>query len=74
MLVMLRLLIATALLSACAATDFDPACPRLITYSEGQQAQAADELLGLSDGSVVADMIGDYGVVRNEIRVCRGDT
>jgi hypothetical protein len=64
-----HLLIAMLLLSACAKVVSDT-CPRLIAYTDAEQEQAADELLMLPKGSVIARMIGDYGVVRNEIRVC----
>lgn len=72
---MLRLtlvLIATAFLNACATVVSDT-CPTLFDYSEAEQAHAADELDALPEGSVIARLVGDYGVVRNEIRACRGE-
>jgi hypothetical protein len=69
MLAMLRPLTAIALLTGCATAISD--CPRLVSYSLVEQQQAADELAALPIGSVVAKMVADYGVVRNEIRECR---
>jgi len=72
---MLRLtlvLIATAFLNACATVVSDT-CPTLFDYSEAEQARVADELDALPEGSVIARLVGDYGVVRNEIRACRGE-
>ena len=72
---MLRLtlgLIGLAFLSACATVVSDT-CPTLFDYSETEQARAADELDVLPEGSALAVLIGDYGVVRNEIRACRGE-
>lgn len=68
------LLIATAFLTACAQGDFENSagCPTLYPYSDEVQGRAAEELASLPAGSVLGDMISDYGVVRNEIRACRG--
>lgn len=64
-------LIGLALLSGC-ATAVSDVCPTLYSYSPEMQGQAADELEALPAGSALAVMIGHYGVVRNEIRACRG--
>jgi len=72
MLRLLLVLIGPALLSACATVVSDT-CPTLFDYSEAEQARAADELDALPEGSVIARLVGDYGVVRNEIRACRGE-
>ena len=63
-------LIAALLLGACATATFE--CPIPKDYSSEVQAQAADELEGLPDNSVIADFIADYGVLRAEARACRG--
>ena len=71
---MLRLtlaLIGLACLSACATVVSDT-CPTLFDYSEAEQARAADELDALPEGSALERLVGDYGVVRNEIRACKG--
>lgn len=43
-------------------------CPRIEPYSKATQSRAADELEALPVGSALADMIGDYGVLRAELR------
>lgn len=48
------------------------ACPTLYTYDEEFQARAAAELEALPPGSALARIVADCGVVRNEIRACRG--
>lgn len=67
------LLIGAALLAGCGQADFNgsQASPTLFPYTKDQQARAADELEALPAGSVIAKMIADYGVVRNEIRAMR---
>lgn len=59
------------LLSGCVAAVSD-ACPTIFDYSQEVQDQVADELQALPEGSALSVMIGHYGVVRNEIRACRG--
>ena len=66
----LCLLTALLLLTAC-ATVTSESCPRLVAYSKAQMTRAADELDLLPEGSVIVEMIGDYAVVRSEIRVCK---
>jgi hypothetical protein len=53
-------------------TQVSDVCPTLFVYSAERQATAADELAALPAPSTLAEMIADYGVVRNEIRVCSG--
>ena len=64
-------LIGLVLLSGCETAGSD-ACPTLYGYPQDVQDQAADELEDLPEGSALSVMIGHYGVVRNEIRECRG--
>ena len=64
-------LIGLVFLSACATAPSET-CPTLFAYPPELQAQAADELAALPAGSALAQMIGHYGVNRNEIRICRG--
>lgn len=66
----LWLLAVSLLLSAC-STVVSSGCPRLVEYTEAEQARAANELLQLPDDAVLGKMIADYGVVRAETRVCR---
>jgi len=66
------LLIVALPLAGCATVPSEPSgCPTLFDYSVEDQAQAADELDALPEGSIIARMIGDYGANRNEIRACR---
>lgn len=60
-------LIVLALLSGCARVVSD-VCPVMKTYPDDLQTQAADELDALPQGSVIAAMIADYGVMRAELR------
>ena len=68
------LVIATSLLSGCATvgseTDIVTACPPVVEYSREFQARAAEELGILPDGSAIAEMLADYGVMRDQARVC----
>jgi hypothetical protein len=59
------------LLTACVTPTSD-VCPTLFVYSAARQAIAADELAALPEPSTLAEMIADYGVVREQIRVCSG--
>lgn len=63
-------LTAAALLSGCATADFE--CPIPKEYSAEVQGQAADELEALPEGSLVAELVADYGVLRAQSRACRG--
>ena len=62
----------TILLSGCAGASSDCPLPTLYAYPPAMQAQAADELDALPEGSALREMIRDYGVVREEIRAGRG--
>lgn len=67
MQVQVFLLIGAALLSGC-ATVVSEGCPRIPTYAPDVQTRAADELEALPVGSVLPDFIGDYAVMREELR------
>ncbi|WP_371061427.1 hypothetical protein [Rhodosalinus sp. 5P4] len=71
------LVLATIWLSGCAtcASDFGwaGACPPVVAYSREFQAQAADELFMLPEGSAIAHMLSDYAVMRGQARICAGD-
>ena len=66
------LAIATSWLTGCAAAGFEAnrvvACPPVLEYSGEFQAQAAEELAMLPDRSVVVEMMGDYAVLREQVR------
>jgi uncharacterized protein YceK len=61
------LLIGAVCLSGCAQAVSE-ACPQMKTYSPKVQTQAADELDALPQGSVLPVFIGDYAVMREELR------
>jgi hypothetical protein len=42
-----------------------------VEYSRGLQARAADELLLLPERSVLAEMMSDYVVLREQAWACR---
>ena len=47
------------------------ACPPVIEYSREFQAQAAEELALLLEGSAVTEMLSDYAVMRDRSRNAR---
>lgn len=61
------------LLSACSnpIPVAQNACPPIKPYSTAEQQQAAAELLRLPPGSMVGQMIVDYGSERARLRACR---
>lgn len=68
------LVIVPSLLSACATGGSEarvvPVCPPLVAYSREFQAQAAVELALLPEGSVIAEMLSDYAIMRDQARAC----
>jgi len=68
--------IATIWLTACATAGSDTGgpvvCPPVVEYSRAVQAQAAEELDLLPEGSVVVEMLSDYAVMREQARGCAG--
>lgn len=68
------LAIATSLLSGCATVSSDElgsvSCPPVVEYSREVQTRAAEELELLPERSVVAEMIADYSVMRDQARAC----
>lgn len=68
------LAIAMSWLSGCATVGSDAdrlgACPPVVEYSREFQAQAAEELALLPENSVLADMLSDYAVMRDQARGC----
>lgn len=69
------LAIVTSLLSGCATDGSDigssGSCPPVVAYSQEFQAQAAEELALLPEESVIAEMLADYAVMREQAGVCR---
>jgi hypothetical protein len=68
------LAIATSFLSGCATVRSDGraigTCPPVVEYSREFQARAAEELALLPEGSVIAEMLADYAVMREQARSC----
>ncbi|GHC67463.1 hypothetical protein GCM10007315_35630 [Gemmobacter tilapiae] len=68
------LAIATSLLSGCATVSSDElgsvSCPPVVEYSREVRTRAAVELELLPERSVVAEMIADYSVMRDQARAC----
>jgi hypothetical protein len=48
------------------------ACPPVVEYSWEFQARAAEELALLPAGSVIAEMLADYAVMREQVRAFEG--
>ncbi|WP_334312367.1 hypothetical protein [Roseovarius sp. ZX-A-9] len=68
------LAIITSLLSGCATVGSEPGiatvCPPVVEYSREFQARAAEELARLPHGSAIAEMLSDYAVIRDQVRMC----
>jgi hypothetical protein len=68
--------IVTSWLTGCGVVGFEAggagACPPVVEYRRAKQLKAAEELAMLPDGSAVVEMMGDYAVMRAQVRVCSG--
>lgn len=68
------LAIASSLLSGCVTVGSEAngpgACPPVFEYSSEFQVRAAEELVRLSDGSAIAEMLSDYAVMREQVCAC----
>ena len=47
------------------------ACPPVVEYSREFQERAAEELALLPEGTAIAEMMGDYTVMRQQARLCQ---
>ena len=69
------LAIATVSLTGCAKVSSEDSrlvtCPPVVEYGRELRARAAEELAGLTEGSVIVEMLSDYGVMRDQARTCR---
>ncbi|TNY30773.1 hypothetical protein FHY64_18425 [Pelagovum pacificum] len=67
------LLIGMLWLTACAMGGSEAAgpCPPVVEYSHAEQERAAVEVTATPEGSVIARMLGDYAVLRDQARACR---
>lgn len=67
-----------SLLTGCATAGSEPhvapVCPPVVEYSREFQARAADELDLLPERSVIAEMLSDYAVLRNQAQACLGNS
>ena len=70
------LVIGASWLTGCATAGFESggvgACPPVVEYSRELQVRVAEELAMLPEGSVIADMLADYAVMREQARTCTG--
>ena len=68
------LVLVTIWLSGCATGSSEPriatVCPPVVEYSREFQARAAEELARLPHGSAIAEMLSDYAVIRDQVRMC----
>lgn len=60
-------------LTGCAMGGSDVAapCPPVVDYTAADQARAADAVEALPEGTVIVQMLGDYAVLRDQVRACR---
>ena len=67
------LLIAMLWLTRCAmgSSDAQAPCPPVVDYSVADQTRAADEVEARPEGTVIARMLGDYTVLRDQARASR---
>mgnify|MGYP003624739465 FL=1 len=72
------LAITTSLLSGCATVRSEngslATCPPVVEYGRKFQARAAEELALLPEGSIFAEMLSDYAVMREQARACSLET
>ncbi|MGE3478799.1 MAG: hypothetical protein AB7G80_04915 [Dongiaceae bacterium] len=59
-------------MSACSAAGSSAPyfCPPLAEYSISQQLQAAEELRQLPEKAMLAGMMADYALLRDQLRAC----
>lgn len=68
------LAITTSLLNGCGTVRSEDGrlatCPPVVEYGREFQARAAEELARLPDGSMIAEMLSEYAVTRDQARAC----
>ncbi len=67
----LPLLLIVGLSFRACGTESSSVLPSVKDYPRSVQAQAADELEALPEGSVLPVLIGDYAVLREQLRAGR---
>lgn len=67
------LLIVMLLLCACGmdGSETGAPCPPVVEYSAADQTRAALEVEALPEGAVIARMLSDFAVLRDQARACR---
>jgi hypothetical protein len=50
--------------------DGQAPCPPVVGYSQEMQTRAALEVEGLPKGAIIAGMLSDYSVMRDQARLC----
>lgn len=66
---------ATIFLTACAGAGSDTppsVCLPVVAYSRAEQARMADEVAALPEGSMIAEWLADYAVLRDQAQACAG--
>ena len=67
------LVIAMIFLTACARVGSEGShgvCPPVVEYSPAEQAQVAEEIAALPEGTRIPDWLADYAVLRAQVREC----
>lgn len=68
------LAITTSLLNGCGTVRSEDGrlanCPPAVEYGREFQARVAEELARLPEGSMIAEMLSDYAVMRDQARAC----
>lgn len=69
-LLLTALLASMSLLTGCATTS---RCPPLVEYSKEFRERLAAEIETLDDDSASFTALADYYVLRQQVRICRGE-
>lgn len=69
------LVIGAIWLTGCTTAGFEAngvaPCPPVVEYSREIQNRATEELALLPERSAVVEMMADYAVLREQVRICR---
>jgi len=52
------------------SSDRPSSCPPVVNYSAAEQSRAAAEVGALPEGAMIARMLSDYAVLRDQARAC----
>lgn len=68
------LALTTSLLNGCGTVRSEDGrlatCPPVVEYGREFEARAAEELARLPERSMIAEMLSDYAVMRDQARAC----